>query len=46
MDYSDAFTVKALYRLGCRWSITDIPYMKKAVEALDTLGFFAKEIGL
>ena len=46
VDHSDAFTVKALYRLGCRWSITDIPYMKKAVEALDTLGFFAKEIGL
>ena len=34
------FTVKALYRLGFKWSIIDIDYLKKAIEMLKTLGFF------
>lgn len=40
IDHDDAFTVKVLYRLNCRWSITDDNYIKSAIEALDTLGFF------
>ena len=35
-----AYTVKALYRLGYRWPITDFEYLIKAIESLDTLGFF------
>ena len=34
------YTVKALYRLGYRWPITDFEYLIKAIESLDTLGFF------
>ncbi len=34
------YSVKALYRLGYRWPITDFEYLIKAIEALDTLGFF------
>jgi len=26
--------------LNCRWSITDEKYIRNAIEALDTLGFF------
>jgi len=40
IDHDDSFTVKALYRLKCRWSITDENYIRNAIEALDTLGFF------
>ena len=40
VDHEDIFTIKALYRLNCRWSITDDKYIKNAVKALDTLGFF------
>ena len=40
IDHEDIFTIKALYRLNCRWSITDDDYIKNAVKALDTLGFF------
>ena len=43
IDHDDAFTVKALYRLNCRWSITDENYIKNAIMALDTLGFFEEE---
>ncbi|WP_294213093.1 amino acid adenylation domain-containing protein [Pseudobutyrivibrio sp.] len=39
-EISNAFTVKALYRLGFKWSITDKDYLKKATEMLKTLGFF------
>ena len=34
------FTVNALYRLGMRWTITDLPVLEKMIEALKTLGFF------
>lgn len=35
------FTAQALYRLGCKWPITDDRYLENAIRALDTLGFFA-----
>jgi thioester reductase-like protein len=34
------FTVKALYRLGFSWPLTDKAYISRAVNALYTLGFF------
>lgn len=34
------FTVEALYRLDYKWPITDDAYLKNAIRALDTLGFF------
>ncbi|MBR1635504.1 MAG: amino acid adenylation domain-containing protein [Lachnospiraceae bacterium] len=34
------FTIKALYRLGFKWSIIDMDYLKKTIEMLKTLGFF------
>lgn len=34
------FTNKALYHLSYKWPITDYEYLKKAIESLDTLGFF------
>ena len=37
------FTVKALYRLGYRWPITDFDYLIKAIESLESLGFFDRE---
>lgn len=40
IDYNNAFTNKALYRLGFKWPITDETYLKNAFEALDTLGYF------
>ncbi len=40
VDHDDSFTIKALYRLNCRWKITDENYIHNAIHALDTLGFF------
>ena len=41
---SDAtYTIKALYRLGYRWPITDFEYLLKAIKQLDTLGFFDRD---
>ncbi|MCR5078963.1 MAG: SDR family oxidoreductase, partial [Bacilli bacterium] len=37
------FTIKALYRLGYRWPITDFTYLKQAIESLESLGFFERE---
>ncbi|MCR4927419.1 MAG: SDR family oxidoreductase, partial [Lachnospiraceae bacterium] len=37
------FTVKALYRLGFHWHITDKAYIDNAVAMLETLGFFDVE---
>ena len=34
------FTVKALYRLGYRWPITDFNYLTQAIKSLDSLEFF------
>ena len=44
IDHEDFFTVKALYRLNRKWSITDDKYIKNAIEALDTLGFFEGDL--
>ena len=37
------FTNKALYHLNYKWPITDINYLNKAIESLETLGFFERE---
>ena len=37
------FSIKALYRLGYHWPITDFKYLIKAFEALITLGFFDRD---
>ena len=37
-----SYTVKALYRLGYRWPITDFAYLIKAINALESLDFFEK----
>ncbi len=39
-DVDNAFTVKALYRLGFHWNITDMEYIDSAIDMLKTLGFF------
>jgi hypothetical protein len=36
----NSFTVKALYRLGFQWSITELGYLRKAIEMMQLLGFF------
>lgn len=36
----NAYTIKALYRLGFAWPLADYIYLKKLFEALKTLGFF------
>ena len=38
----NTFTNKALYHLGYKWPITDYSYLRKAIESLDTLGFFER----
>ena len=40
VGWDNAFTVKALYRLGFSWPLTGEKYIRKAVNALYTLGFF------
>ena len=39
-DTDNAFTVKALYRLGFHWNITDREYIDNVIIMLKTLGFF------
>ena len=39
---NNEFTNKALYHLGYKWPITDREYLEKAIESLDTLGFFER----
>ena len=36
----NTFSIKALYRLGYKWPITDEAYLTRVLESLDTLGFF------
>ena len=36
----NSFSVKALYRLGYKWPITDRRYLERSIESLATLGFF------
>ena len=40
---TNRFTVKALYRLGFQWSITELRYLRQAIEMMQTLGFFDLE---
>ena len=37
---SNAFTVKALHRLGFNWPIIDKVYLEKVIKELKGLGFF------
>ena len=39
---NNEFTNKTLYHLGYKWPITDTEYLTKAIESLDTLGFFER----
>ena len=43
VQWDSSYTVKALYRLGYRWPITDFDYLTKAIRALITLGFFERD---
>jgi len=36
----NTFTIKALYRLGYKWPITDESYLDRSIASLSTLGFF------
>lgn len=40
IDADNSFTTKALYRLGFKWPMPDGSYLKNALTALETLGFF------
>jgi thioester reductase-like protein len=40
LESDNRFTVKALYRLGFQWSITELGYLRKAIEMMQLLGFF------
>ena len=40
IDADNGFTTKALYRLGFKWPLPDGAYLKNALTALETLGFF------
>jgi len=40
IDADNSFTTKALYRLGFKWPMPDGAYLKNALTALETLGFF------
>ena len=40
IDADNSFTTKALYRLGFKWPMPDSIYLKNALTALETLGFF------
>ena len=39
----NSFSVKALYRLGYKWPITDENYLLRVIESLDSLGFFDRD---
>ena len=43
VQWDSSYTVKALYRLGYRWPITDFDYLSKVIQVLITLGFFDRE---
>ena len=44
IDADNGFTTKALYRLGFKWPMPDGDYLKNALTALETLGFFVGSI--
>ena len=39
----NGFTIKALYRLGYKWPITDQEYLVKAIKSLNSLEFFERD---
>ena len=39
----NSFTIKALYRLGYKWPITDQEYLVKAIKSLISLEFFERD---
>ncbi len=43
VDTDNRFTANVLYRLGFSWPFVDDEYLKKIIEALDTLEFFWME---
>ena len=43
LESDNRFTVKALYRLGFQWSITELGYLNKAIDMMQMLGFFDLE---
>jgi len=40
VNTDNRFTANILYRLGFSWPFTDDNYLKKVIEALDSMGFF------
>lgn len=44
IDADNSFTTKILYRLGFKWPMPDKDYLKNALTALETLGFFTGRI--
>ena len=40
IDYDNAFTTKALYRLGFKWPIINEDYLQNVFESLSALAFF------
>ncbi|MBP5177149.1 MAG: amino acid adenylation domain-containing protein [Clostridia bacterium] len=38
----NTFSIKALYRLGYKWPITDANYLMRVIESLDSLGYFTR----
>ena len=44
IDVDNTFTVKALYRLGFHWNITDREYIDSTIKMMKTLGFFDSSI--
>lgn len=40
IEADPTFTIRALYRLGFKWPVTDSAYLRNAVNALQTLNFF------
>ena len=43
LESDNRFTVKALYRLGFQWSITETHYLEQAIQMMEMLGFFDLE---
>ena len=44
IDADNGFTTKILYRLGFKWPMPDKDYLRIALKALETLGFFDGKI--
>ena len=40
IDADNSFTTKILYRLSFKWPMPDKDYLRNALKALETLGFF------